>query len=131
MKIGSNVWNLPLMGWPVTYHVTEPVGHEYPGRTPTPFEDFLWLAREFPDLKIILAHAGGLFPFYELNPKIRPELKNIYYDLAACPLLYEPSLYRKLIEVVGPEKFSGERIIPCEFFQKLKESRIFRPSRFY
>ena len=57
-------------GWPVTYHVTEPVGHEYPGRTPTPFEDFLWLAREFPDLKIILAHAGGLFPFYELIPKI-------------------------------------------------------------
>ena len=88
------------MGWPVTYHVTEPVGHEYPGRIPTPFEDFLWLVREFPELKIILAHAGGLFPFYELNPMIRPELKNVYYDLAACPLLYEPSLYRKLIEVV-------------------------------
>ena len=37
-------------GWPVTFHVTEPVGHNYPGRVPTPFEDFLWLTREIPEL---------------------------------------------------------------------------------
>ena len=30
---------------------------------PYPLEDFLWLARQFPRLKIILAHAGGCFPF--------------------------------------------------------------------
>ena len=66
------------------------------------------------------------FPFYELNPKIKTELKNVYYDLAACPLIYEPSLYRKLIEVVGPEKkILWERIIPCEFFPKVKKSRFF------
>ena len=58
-------------GLPINFHVTEPVGHDYPGRIPTPFEDFLWLACEFPELKIILAHAGGLFPFYELNPKVK------------------------------------------------------------
>ena len=91
-------------GWPVTFHVTEPVGHDYPGRIPTPLEEFLWLAREFPDLKIILAHAGGLLPFYELNPRVRPFLKNVYYDLAACSLLYDPSIYRKLIDAVGAEK---------------------------
>lgn len=91
-------------GWPVNFHVTEPVGHDYPGRIPTPLEDFLWLARQFPELKIILAHAGGLFPFYELNPHLKPELTNVHYDLAACPLLYESSLYRLLINTVGHEK---------------------------
>ena len=91
-------------GWPVTFHVTEPVGHNYPGRVPTPVEDFLWSTRESPELKIILAHVGGLFPFYEINPKVRPELKNVYYDLAASTLLYDNTIYRKLIEVVGVEK---------------------------
>ena len=26
-----------------------------------PMEEFLWLAKELPDLKIILAHAGALY----------------------------------------------------------------------
>ena len=102
--------------WPVTFHVTEPVGHDYPGRVQTPFEEFLWLARQLPELKIILAHAGGLFPFYELNPKIRPELRNVYYDLAACPLLYDPSIYRKLIETVGLAKILWGTDYPLKIF---------------
>ena len=28
------------LGWLVTFHVTEPVGHEYPGRVPYPFRRF-------------------------------------------------------------------------------------------
>ena len=103
-------------GWPVTFHVTEPVGHDYPGRVQTPFEEFLWLARQLPELKIILAHAGGLFPFYELNPKIRPVLKNVHYDLAACPLLYDPEIYRKLIDVVGVEKILWGTDYPLRIF---------------
>ena len=103
-------------GWPVTFHVTEPVGHDYPGRVQTPFEEFLWLARQLPELKIILAHAGGLFPFYELNPKIRPELKNVHYDLAACPLLYNPEIYRKLIDVVGFKKILWGTDYPLRIF---------------
>lgn len=103
-------------GWPVTFHVTEPVGHDYPSRVQTPFGEFLWLARQLPELKIILAHAGGLFPFYELNPKIRPELKNVHYDLAACPLLYDPEIYRKLIEVVGVKKILWGTDYPLRIF---------------
>ena len=82
----------------------------------TPFEEFLWLARQLPELKIILAHAGGLFPFYELNPKIRPVLKNVHYDLAACPLLYDPEIYRKLIDVVGVEKILWGTDYPLRIF---------------
>jgi predicted TIM-barrel fold metal-dependent hydrolase len=116
-------------GWPVTFHVTEPVGHDYPGRVQTPLEEFLWLARQLPALKIILAHAGGLFPFYELNPKIRPELKNVYYDLAACPLLYDPSIYRKLIETVGMEKILWGTDYPLRIFpatQKVPDFKSFQ-----
>ena len=130
MKIGSNVWNLPLMRvGRLLIMLPNQLDMNTPVALPTPFEDFLWLAREFPDLKIILAHAGGLFPFYELNPKIRPELKNIYYDLAACPLLYEPSLYRKLIEVVGPEKILWGTDYPLRIFPKTQRAQIFRPSK--
>lgn len=116
-------------GWPVNFHVTEPVGHDYPGRTATPLEDFLWLARQFPSLKMILAHAGGLFPFYELNRRLRPELKNVYYDLAACPLLYDPSLYRLLIEAVGYGKLIWGSDYPLRIFpgrQKVPDFIEFR-----
>lgn len=111
--------------WPVNFHVTEPVGHEHPGRIPTPLEDFIWLAREFPELKIILAHAGGLFPFYELNPKVRNELRNVYYDLAACPLLYESSIYRKLIDTVGHKKIIWGTDYPLKIFPKVQSKPDF------
>ena len=57
-------------GLPINFHVTEPVGHDYPGRIPTPFE-FSMVGMQIPELKIILAHAGGLFPFYELNRRLK------------------------------------------------------------
>ncbi len=85
-------------GWPVNFHVTDPEGKDYPGKTPTPMEDFLWLANELPELKIILAHAGALYPIHNPAPE------NFYYDLAACPLLYSSSLYKKLISSAGVEK---------------------------
>ncbi len=116
-------------GWPINFHVTEPVGHNYPGRTPTPFEDFLWLCREFPNLKIILSHAGGLFPFYELNPKVRKELKNVYYDLAACPLLYDSTLYRKLIDVVGFKKILWGTDYPLRIYPKIQSTPDFSTFR--
>ena len=112
-------------GWPVTFHVTEPVGHDYSGRVPTPLEDFLWLAREIPNLKIILAHGGGLFPFYELNPKIRADLQNVYYDLAACPLLYDAQVYRKLIDVVGCKKILWGTDYPLRIFPKTQKRADF------
>ena len=65
-------------------------------------EDFQ-LANELPDLKIILAHAGAL---YALD---HPLPSNIYLDLAACPLLYQPEIYQQLIERIEP-KNSGHRL---------------------
>ena len=85
-------------GWPVNFHVTDPNGREYPGKVHTPMDDFLWLANELPDLKIILAHAGALYALENYIPD------NFYFDLAACPLLYPQDVYQKLIDCVGTER---------------------------
>ncbi len=89
---------------PVNIHVTEPVGHAYTGRVETPLADYPWLAKNYPEARFIFAHWGGLLPFFELNAKIRRVMKNVYYDCAASPLLYNPGIYRAVVDVVGPEK---------------------------
>ncbi|RME75823.1 MAG: amidohydrolase [Chloroflexi bacterium] len=89
---------------PVCLHGAEPVGHDYPGRAVTPLQDYVWLAEQYPDLKLILAHLGGLLPFYELNRTVRKIMRNVYYDTAAIPLLYRPEVYRLAVEAVGAEK---------------------------
>lgn len=89
---------------PLCLHGAEPVGHHYPGRAYTPLQDYVWLAGQYPDLKLILAHLGGLLPFYELNRAVKKALRNVYYDTAAIPLLYAPQVYKSVVEIVGPEK---------------------------
>ena len=50
-------------GWPVNFHVTEPVGHDHPGRIHTPLDDFLWLARQSPASRSSSLTQAGCFPF--------------------------------------------------------------------
>jgi predicted TIM-barrel fold metal-dependent hydrolase len=83
-------------------HGSEPVGRVYPGKSTTPLGDYHWLASEYPDLKLILAHWGGLLPFYELMKG--GKLENVYYDTAATPLLYRREVYRAVADVVGARR---------------------------
>jgi len=92
------------LGVPICLHGAEPVGHDYPGRAEIPLRDYVWLAEQFPSLTLILAHLGGLLPFYELNRTVRQSLRNVYYDTAAVPLLYRRQVYRSIVDIVGPEK---------------------------
>ncbi|NOX34482.1 MAG: amidohydrolase family protein [Deltaproteobacteria bacterium] len=81
--------NLPLM-----IHTNEPVGHKYPGKTPVTIEQIYTLAKTFPDNKIILAHWGGGILFYNIMKKeTKAVLKNIWYDTAASPFLYDSQIY--------------------------------------
>ncbi len=91
-------------GWPINFHVSDPVSEPQIGNIPTPFEDFLWLADNYPELKIILAHFGGLLPFHELNKYYRKISSNIYYDLAAGPLLYDSETLSAVVQIVGSRK---------------------------
>lgn len=73
---------------PLNLHVSEEVGHYYPGKSTTPLRHYYQLARRYPELKLILAHWGGGLLFYELMPITRQVLQNVWYDTAASPLLY-------------------------------------------
>lgn len=81
--------NLPCM-----IHTNEPIGHPYPGKTPVTLEQIYTLAKTFPDNKIILAHwGGGIFLYHVMKKETKTVLKNIWYDTAASPFLYESCIY--------------------------------------
>ena len=89
------------LGMVLSLHVSEPVGHDYPGKggnTPAIVHRFIAASRE---LKVILAHLGGGLPFYELMPEVRQALSNAWYDTAAVPFLYSPEVYRVVAALSG------------------------------
>jgi uncharacterized protein len=90
---------------PVMIHTNEPVGHLYSGKTPNTLSQIYALVKQYPANKIILAHLGGGIFFYNLLKKeVRETLKNVYFDTAAAPFLYEPAVYRVAIDLAGLDK---------------------------
>jgi predicted TIM-barrel fold metal-dependent hydrolase len=90
---------------PITLHVTDPFIFP-PGFfvRSTPLGDFLKLVRAFPKAVFILAHWGGGIPFYELNARIRERFKNVYYDTSASSLLYDKSVFRRVVDMIGADR---------------------------
>lgn len=115
-------------GLMINLHVTEPVGRPYQPKAGTEYEDIQWLVEQFPDLKIILAHWGGLVLFHELNPYVRKLFKNVFYDTAASPLLYDPGVFNLAVEAVGPEKLLYGSDYPLMLYPRLEKTPGF--SRF-
>jgi uncharacterized protein len=91
-------------GIPVNLHVTDPLTPTTAVTRATPLENFVRLAKDFPELKLILAHWGGGLPFYELNPRVREALRNVFYDCAASPLLYDKGVFRQVIDLIGADR---------------------------
>ncbi|MEM7790859.1 MAG: TatD family hydrolase [Verrucomicrobiota bacterium] len=83
---------------PINLHVSEAAGHFYYGKSHNPLEEYLWLARRFPTLKVILAHWGGGLPFFEAIPEVRRVLRNVYYDTTASKLFFD---VRKSMEQIA------------------------------
>ncbi|MBU1168564.1 MAG: amidohydrolase family protein [Proteobacteria bacterium] len=107
--------------FPVLIHTNEPVGHMYPGKTPISLSQIYNLAKAFPDNKIVLAHWGGGIFFYNLLKRdAKDVLKNIYYDTAASPFLYDPSIYPAAKSLAGLDKILFGSDYP-----------LLRPSRYY
>lgn len=109
---------------PILLHVSEPVGHLYPGKgtsTPEKLQSFL-LA--YPEVKIVAAHWGGGLPFYELMPEIGALAKNVVYDTAASTYLYEPRIFRVVIDLVG-----AERVLLGTDYALLRQDRFIRRLR--
>ncbi len=101
-------------GLAVNFHVTDPQGRPYPGRIETPLPEFVDLARRHPDVTVILAHWGGLLPFTAAARPVLPS--NVYYDTAASPLLYDPSLWARFVAAVGPGKVLFGSDYPLELY---------------
>lgn len=116
----SPVFNLAIkLDMLVILHASEPVGHKYAGKgelTPDILFDF---ARDFHDLKIVMAHFGGGLPFYALMPEVAEVLSNVYYDTAAAPFLYRPEIYNTLTGIVG-----NDRLLFGSDWPLLDQSRV-------
>jgi predicted TIM-barrel fold metal-dependent hydrolase len=92
------------LGLPVLTHSSEPVGHSYPGKGTVTPDKLLAFIQNFPRNTIICAHWGGGLPFYSLMPEVKEALANVYFDSAASPYLYHPSVFKRVIETAGPSK---------------------------
>ena len=114
---------------PVMIHTNEPIGHSYPGKTPNTLAQIYQLIQTFPQNKIILAHwGGGLFFFSLLKKEVNANLKNVYFDTAASPYLYDADVYRLAIELVGEEKilFGSDfpLLPPARYFDEMKSAGL-------
>ena len=95
---------LEFKNLPILIHCSEPVGHQYPGKGDSEIKVIETLVNNFPNNKIVLAHWGAGFPFFELIPEIKSAFKNVYYDSAASPYLYNSNVFSNVIKLVGVEK---------------------------
>lgn len=114
---------------PALIHTNEPVGHIYPGKTPNTMSQIYTLVKRFPENKIVLAHwGGGIFLYNILKKEVKESLKNVYFDTAASPFLYDPEIYRLAIQLVGADKilFGSDfpLIKPARYLKEMKEAGL-------
>lgn len=94
-------WAAAAFDLPLLFHASEPVGHAYAGKQGLPIGALYAFARAAQGVTIVAAHWGGGLPFYALMPEVRDALTSVYFDTAASHLLYDPAVYRRVIEAVG------------------------------
>ena len=103
---------------PLIVHTNEPVGHRYAGKTTIGLRQIEAFIENSQGLRIVLAHWGGGLFLYEAMPELREKFRNVWYDTAASPLLYDASIYKAAI-ALG----LGEKIIFGSDFPLLPPSR--------
>ena len=114
---------------PVLIHTNEPVGHAYHGKTPITLAQIYRLIKRFPETKIVLAHWGGGLFFYSLMKKdVKETLKNVFFDTAASPFLYDPDIYQIAVRLIGVDKilFGSDYPLlkPTRYFQEIGDSGL-------
>jgi predicted TIM-barrel fold metal-dependent hydrolase len=119
-------------GRPVLIHANEPVGHDYPGKTPNTLAQIYRMVERFPSNAIVLAHwGGGLFFFNLLKKETKDRLRNVYFDTAASPYLYDPGVYSIAVQTIGAEKVlfgSDYPLLPPRRYFKEMETAGLSPS---
>ena len=116
-------------GRPVMLHTNEPVGQHYPGKTPHTLAQIYRLIQRFPENPVILCHwGGGLFFFSLLKKGVKETLRNVYFDTAASPFLYESAVYRIAVDLVGSDKilFGSDYplLSPKRYFSEMQQADL-------
>jgi hypothetical protein len=94
-------WASSAYDLPILFHVSEPVGHRYPGKRGLELSSLYRFLESFPGVTVVAAHWGGGLPFYAMMPEVREALAGVFFDTAATPLLYDALIYRRVIDLVG------------------------------
>lgn len=113
----------------VLIHTNEPVGHQYPGKTPITLAQIFKLVNRFPENKIVLGHwGGGIFFYNSLKREVKESLKNVYYDTAASPFLYDPQIYQYAKTLAGLDKIlfgtDFPLLTPKRYFKEMDEAGL-------
>ncbi|MCB0036225.1 MAG: amidohydrolase, partial [Anaerolineales bacterium] len=113
---------------PLNLHVSEEIGGYYLGKSTTPLRAYYELACRYPELKLILAHWGGGLLFYEMMPRVKKQLANVYYDTAASPLLYPTrKIFTTALNCVDSHKILYGSDYPLLVYPRQMSEPDFRP----
>jgi predicted TIM-barrel fold metal-dependent hydrolase len=102
-------------------HTSEPAGHQYAGKGTVSPEMLYPFIAGYPELTVVCAHWGGGLPFYALMPEVEKAFKNVYFDSAASPFLYNPRIYEQMAGLIGEDK-----ILFGSDYPLLEQSRIIK-----
>jgi len=90
---------------PLLLHCNEPIGHNYPGKSPMTLGGLYQLIKDCPRTRFQLAHlGGGLFFYLSLKIEVAQVLKNCVFDTAAAPYLYQPGMYQSFLALAGKQR---------------------------
>lgn len=113
---------------PLNLHVSEEVGGYYLGKSTTPLRHYYHLACQLPDLKLILAHWGGGLFLYEIMPRVRRQMANVWYDTAATPLLYPvKKIFRTALTCIDHRKILYGSDYPLLIYPRKMSEPDLRP----
>ncbi|MGF1453267.1 MAG: amidohydrolase family protein [Opitutales bacterium] len=113
-------------GKPVNLHVSDPGLLARAPLAPTPLNELVAVAKAFPHNRFVLAHWGGGLPWLELNRRTGRALGNCVYDCAASPLLYDPAVYARCLDLVGPHRLCFGTDYPLLVYPKTQTQPSFR-----
>lgn len=104
---------------PITLHIDEQLGRDHPGRAATPLSSVLPFLNRHSGVRWILSHLGGLLPFYALNPFLAKDLSRVYFNTAACPLLYDDRTIGLAAAAAGVDKILFASDFPLRIYPRL------------
>ncbi|MCL2127387.1 MAG: amidohydrolase [Treponema sp.] len=109
---------------PLIVHANETVGHMYGGKNNVELRRIERFIENSRGLRIVLAHWGGGLFFYETMPELREKCKNVFYDTAATPFLYDDGVYRAALALGLCEKiiFGSDfpLLAPARYMQQIE-----------